>query len=289
MIMLIFHTFSSWEKLMNTETRRTTILDRLAHGDILSYQELADLFNKSSMTIRRDVENLCRRGVAIKTLGGVRGTGPSATLAETPLASRIACQRAEKRAIARCAAGLLVPGQTIYLDGGTTCIELAKYMAAHRMDLTILSNSALVCMELGRGGHYKIIGIGGQYEPSNLCFVGPTAEDFSHRFFVDMAFFSTKGFLPEEGTFESFEPTYRIKQIVVGQCNQAVLLADHTKFGERSLCKVLDIEQIHTIVTDDGTPREHLLELERRNRRVWMATVPGRGSSPGKEGRDHAA
>jgi DeoR family fructose operon transcriptional repressor len=274
---------------MNTETRRTAIMDRLAHGDILSYQELADLFKKSSMTIRRDVENLCQRGVAIKTLGGVRGIGPSSSLYETPLASRLASQRAEKRAIARCAAGLMVPGQTIYLDGGTTCIELAKYLATHGIDMTILSNSALVCMELGRGRQYKIIGIGGQYEPANLCFVGPTAEDFARKFFVDVAFFSTKGFLPEEGTFESFEPTYRIKQIVVEQCSQAVLLADHTKFGERSLCKVLDIEQIHTVVTDELTPREHLVELERRKRRVRMATVQGRSSELGKEEADHAA
>jgi DeoR/GlpR family transcriptional regulator of sugar metabolism len=267
---------------MDSESRREAIVDQLAHGGILSYQELAGIFQKSSMTIRRDVEELCRRGVAIKTLGGVRGADRSVSLYETPLASRLASQRAEKRAIARCAAGLLVPGQTIFLDGGTTCIELAKYLAIHGVDMTILSNSALVCMELGRSRQNKIVGIGGQYEPTNLCFVGPTAEDFAHRFFVDVAFFSTKGFLPEEGTFESFEPTFRIKQIVVGQCSQAVLLADHTKFGERSLCKVLDIGQIHTVVTDELTPAGQRAELERRQRRVLVVTT-GRGGPSGRE------
>jgi DeoR/GlpR family transcriptional regulator of sugar metabolism len=272
---------------MDSEARRRAIVDHLAHGEIVSYQDLAGLFQKSSMTIRRDVEELCRSGLAIKTVGGVRGADRSISLYETPLASRLTSQRAEKRAIARCAAGLLLPGQTIFLDGGTTCIELAKYLAVYSVDMTILSNSALVCMELGRSRHNKIIGIGGQYEPTNLCFVGPTAEDFARRFFVDVAFFSTKGFLPEEGTFESFEPTFRIKQILVDQCSQAILLADHTKFGERSLCKVLDIDQIHTVVTDESTPAEQCAELERRQRRVLVVTT-GRGGPSGKE-EDHGA
>ena len=75
-----------------------------------------------------------------------------------------------------------------------------------------------------------------------------------------------------------------IKQNVVGQCSQAILLADHTKFGERSLYKVLDIEQIHTVVTDELTPAGQLAELEQRHRRVLVVAVPSQAGTFWREG-----
>jgi DeoR/GlpR family transcriptional regulator of sugar metabolism len=239
----------------------------------MSYHELAKMFQTSSMTIRRDVEELCRQGLAAKTIGGVRQLDRSSILSESPLASRLATQKTEKRAIARRCIELIEPGQTIYLDGGTSSIELARQVAAQCKNITIVTNSALICMELGRSRQNTIIGMGGQFEPSNLCFVGPTTEDFARRYFVDAAFFSTKGILPEEGIFESFEPTYRIKQIVSQQCHRVVVMADHTKFGERALCKVLDISRINTVVTDEKTPLDQRDALQQSGRQVLVAPL----------------
>ena len=75
---------------------------------------------------------------------------------------------------------------------------------------------------------------------------------------MDRAFFSTKGFLPAVGTFESSLATFRIKQIVAGEAARVVLLADHSKFGERALCKALDIAQIHEVITDSATKPDDL-------------------------------
>jgi DeoR family transcriptional regulator, fructose operon transcriptional repressor len=274
---------------VRAEIRQKAIVDCFEQREELSYRELAEMFNTSSMTIRRDVEELCRRGVAAKTIGGVRQVDRSSFLSESPLASRLAKQKAEKRAIARCAVGLIEPGQTIYLDGGTSSVELARRVASHCKNVTIVTNSALICMELGRSRQNSIIGIGGQYEPSNLCFVGPSTEDSARQYFVDLAFFSTKGLLAEEGTFESFEPTYRVKQIIARQCREVAVLADHTKFGERALCKVLDISQINTVVTDDRTPIEQRTALELGGRRVLVASLPGLESAFAAEGVDNAS
>jgi DeoR/GlpR family transcriptional regulator of sugar metabolism len=67
---------------------------------------------------------------------------------------------------------------------------------------------------------------------------------------VDVAFVSTKAFLPAIGTFESSQPTFRIKQIIARQCAELVLLVDHSKFGQRALSKVIETGKIHTVVTD---------------------------------------
>jgi DeoR/GlpR family transcriptional regulator of sugar metabolism len=274
---------------MRAEVRQKAIIECFEQHEVMSYRELAEMFQASSMTIRRDVDELCRQGLVAKTIGGVRQLDRSSILSESPLASRLAKQRSEKRAIARSCIELIKPGQTIYLDGGTSSVELARKVSTLCNNITIVTNSALVCMELGRSRQNTIIGMGGQYEPSNLCFVGPTTEDFARRFYVDIAFFSTKGILPDEGMFESFEPTYRIKQIIAQQCNQVVVMADHTKFGERALCKVLDISQINIIVTDEKTPLEQQLALQKDGRQVLVASWTGSEKKLVAEGIDNAS
>ena len=113
--------------------------------------------------------------------------------------------------------------------------------------------------------------LGGQFDPASACFVGPTAEEAARRFFVDVAFLSTKGFLPAEGTFESSMATFRIKQIIAEQAARVVLLGDHSKFGQRALCKVLDIGQIDEVITDAGATADDLAQLEQQGISVRVA------------------
>jgi len=224
------------------------------------------------MTIRRDVDAMAHDGLVIKTLGGVQRAA-AMDLYETDLRSRLSEHRREKRAIARTALSLLEGRRTIFIDGGTTCLEFAKALAAEQKDLTIVTNSALACLDLGRSKENMVVGIGGQYDAASASFVGPTAEESAAKFFVDVAFVSTKGFLPEIGTFESAVATYHIKQIIARQAARVVLLVDHSKFGQRALSKVLDIAQIHDIVTDDAAPQDVLRKLESADRRVHRANI----------------
>ncbi|MDG3007720.1 DeoR/GlpR family DNA-binding transcription regulator [Paludisphaera mucosa] len=252
------------------------ILDRLERQGACSYQELAEALGVSTMTVRREVDRLASKGAAIKTLGGVQKAMAPPGYYETPLSDRFAVNVAEKRAIAERALGLIAPGQTIFLDPSTTCLELARRIGRERESVTVVTNSALACLELGRGGRNTTIGIGGQFDPASGSFVGSASEEWLDRFFVDRAFVSTKGFLPAEGTFEAAIESIRIKQVAARRCSELVLLADHTKFGIRALCKALDSGQIHTVVTDAATPETELRRLERAGKRLL---VTGDGSA----------
>ena len=225
------------------------------------------------MTIRRDVDELVRRGEVVKTVGGAQKLRGPTHLYEGPLLSRLSVNRAEKQAIARDAVGLIGTHETIYMDGGTTCLELAKVVARRCAGLRIVTSSAMVCLELAKSDRNTIIAIGGQLDPGSLCFFGPSCEQTARQYHVDLAFFSTKGFVPMEGTYESFEGTFRIKQIIADRGSHLVLLADHSKFGQRALSRVLDTRAIHTVVTDDRTPRTHLTALKRLDRSVHLAPV----------------
>jgi DeoR/GlpR family transcriptional regulator of sugar metabolism len=208
------------------------------------------MFGVSEMTIRRDGDKLVQQNHVIKTLGGLQTAHARGNLYESAVQQRLAVHQREKQRIAAEAVRQIQPAQTIFLDGSTTCLFLARHLGKEPQGMTVVTHSALICLEFGPAPRQTVLSLGGQFDPASACFVGPTAEEAARRFFVDIAFFSTKGLLPQEGTFESSIATFRIKQIMAEQANRVVLLADHSKFGQRALCKVLNIEQISEIITD---------------------------------------
>jgi DeoR/GlpR family transcriptional regulator of sugar metabolism len=260
---------------MTPSERQAAIVEHLDAIGACMYQDLARLLNVSEMTIRRDVDKLVRRAGVIKTLGGVQTAHAPKHLYESPVEGRLSIHRAEKEQIARAAIREIKPHQTIFLDGSTTCLVLARQLAKRLRGLTVVTHSALLCMEMGRieENTHTVFVLGGQFDPATACFVGPTAEEAARRFFVDVAFFSTKGFLPDEGTFESSIAAIRIKQIVAEQAARVALLADHSKFGQRALCKALDIQQIHEVITDSGTTAADAANLEERG--ITVRIEPG--------------
>ena len=92
--------------------------------------------------------------------------------------------------------------------------------------------------------------MGGQYDPETYCVSGPVSEAQVSQYHMESAYISTKGLLPTEGTYESSVGLFRVKQVMAAQSRKVVLLVDHSKFGQRALCKVLNISQIHTVITD---------------------------------------
>lgn len=269
---------------MNQSQRQNAVVEHLGVVGACSYQDLARLLGVSEMTIRRDVDRLVGQGGLIKTLGGVQTAHGPKNFYESVVYQRLGVQRLEKEQIAREAAQRIKAHQTIFLDGSTTCLVLARHLAKKSRGLTVVAHSALACMESGQATGNTVFSLGGQYDPASACFVGPTAEEIARHFFVDVAFLSTKGFLPEEGTFESSIATFRIKQIVAEQAARVVLLVDHSKFGQRALCKVLDAGQIHEVVTDAKTAAADLALLEGRGVTVRVAS----GTRPATETAPHA-
>ena len=249
--------------------RARRILERVTERGACTYQELSEWLGVSTMTIRRDVDELAAERLVIKVFGGVQAGGAPAYLYETALEARLAEHRLEKLAIAQYAVTTIADGATLFLDGSTTCLELARQLARERTGLTVATNSLLVALEAGRGRRHTVIVVGGQYDHDTGSCVGPESEAWASRFFVQQAFMSTKGFVPAEGTFESSLDNFRIKQIVARQCKSLTLLVDHSKFGQRALCKVLDSAQIHAVITDVGTPNEELERLWRDGKQVY--------------------
>ncbi len=256
---------------MTPKERRRAVGEHLDNVGASSYQDLAQQFGVSEMTIRRDIDRLVELGQVVKTLGGAQTAHAPDQFYESSIQQRLLQHREEKEQIAQAALARIAPKQTIFLDGSTTCLVLARHLAKQSLELTVVTYSALVCREFAGTSESTVYSVGGQFDPASGCFIGPVAEKAARQFFVDTAFYSTKGFVPEEGTFEASVATFRIKQIMAEQSSRRVLLVDHTKFRQRSLCKVLDTRQIQEVITDSLALADDVALLEERGVTVTIA------------------
>lgn len=254
--------------------RQQAILDYLDLHERASYEVLSTLLNTSTMTIRRDIDALAKRGLVLKTPGGSnRQQIPSAHLYESHIQARVREQRQEKRAIALETPRLVESAQSIFLDAGTTLIETARVLGQRVEGKTFITNSLLVCGELSAGGKNRITVLGGELQGESAAFTGLMTEENAATFYYDVALLSTKGFLPAEGTYESSPENFRVKQLVAPRAKRVVLLVDHTKFGVRALRRVLDTSAIHCVVTDPKTSTKDRRTLERRGVQVVVASL----------------
>jgi len=256
---------------LSVASRQQRILDEVQAKGSCTYRELERLLGVSSMTVRRDVDVLAKREALIKTLGGAQYSNVPHFLYESALSARLGVNRAEKDLIAGCAIALVQPQQTLYLDGSSTCIAFARLLAKLEFAITVITNSAIIAMEVGVSPTAKVLCLGGEYDPQSASFVGVLAEEACGKFFVDTAFMSTKAFSPEDGMFEPSIATLRIKQLMARRAAKVVLLVDHSKFGQRSLCRVLDVGAISTVVTDAKSPAAALDGLRAAGRVVMVA------------------
>ena len=249
-------------KKLDAKSRQEKILELLEQRGALAYHELEAYFKSSHMTVRRDVDKLVDDGIVIKTLGGIQKANAPEDFYESRLSSRMAINKSEKFAIASLALEQIEPGDIIYLDGSTTCITLAKLIASKVEGLTVVTNSMYVYWHLAKGQKRNtIITLGGVHEPDSCCLVGEDTEESAKKYFINKAFISTKGFVPNEGTYESSVSLFKIKQIVAEQSLKLFLLIDSSKFGKRALSKVLNSDQINTILTDSKIKSDDLKHL----------------------------
>ena len=266
---------------MNQEERQNTILDYLRQKKAASYTEIENIFDVSNMTIRRDIVSLVSAGKVIKTIGGAQIVGAPADMYESEVLSRLSVNSPEKRAITQQAVEYINPQDVVYLDGSSTCLELSKRIVETELTVTVVTNSLLVYMELARSKNVTVICLGGQHDPVSYCMIGPETEAQAEKYFVNKAFISTKGFSLEQGTFESSAATYRIKQIIATNSTKVILLVDHTKFGQKSLCKVLDISQIDMVFTDSMVSKTDKTLLERRVKKVITCKLSNERAAAG--------
>ena len=175
---------------MNTTQRRYEIYEKLKKDKTVQVNELAKVYAVSLMTIRRDLDMLENQGLATKSYGGA--TLNESSSSEPSFEIKEGISQSDKKEIAIYASSLIQDGDSIYLDCGTTCLELFKRI--HHKKITIFTNFWKILQYVDRNTKAKIIMAPGTYNPITqaAAIMNPNPENLSALFSIGLTVKSFK-------------------------------------------------------------------------------------------------
>ena len=255
---------------MLQKERQNKIIELLKQQKTVKIKELAELFDVSIITIRRDFDILEESGVIKKIYGGAMlvETTP-AEIVQPFFSARIEKHRAEKLLVASAAAALVQNGDTIVLDIGTTCFEVAKQLKKHS-DVTVLTNSLPILNELV-GTDLTVYSLGGLLRSGELALCGSVAMNSLKDFCVNKAFISAAGITLENGLTNHNRDNAKLCAAIVDRADQTILVTDSSKFDRNAFAVVGPLECVDTIITDSGISQEYADEIRQRGIQLIIA------------------
>lgn len=231
----------------NATERRNIVLEKLkSHGQVF-VNELADDFGVSQETIRRDLNKL----EALRHVKKIHGGAVSAQFGfELEFNQRAKLAQDEKKSIAMKAAGLIKPGDSLFIDFGTTTLEFARQIA-DIPQLTVITNSPVMANLLHQNPATNLILIGGQFGISKMECIGPITLQGISGFYADYAVIGAGAVSPLVGIMDQDLDEAAIARQMIKQSNKAMVLADGNKLDNRATAHVADWKDITWLVTSD--------------------------------------
>jgi len=233
---------------MDVATRRMLIAEQISQRGEVDFASLSREFGVSEMTIRRDIEVLEDDGIVRRVVGGaisVRGTS-----AEPPFESRASRAAQEKEHIARAVAELIQPGETVFLDSGSTVLSVARALRGRELGLTVVTPSLLAGIELADEPDTTVFVTGGKIRRGELSLIGQDTIDAFSKFNGNTFVMGVAGVDALAGVSDYSYEEAHVKMAACRAAKRVILAADYTKFGEVSLVNIGRLADIDILVTD---------------------------------------
>lgn len=242
--------------------RKNEILSKLMLEGKVIVSDLAVQYSVTEETIRRDLEKLEREGFAKKTYGGA--VKSDNMTAELPYTVRKLTNVSGKKYIAEKIGDLIQDGDSIMLDASTTALFTVKSIF-NKHNLTLITNSVEILLDLPASNDWRIISTGGTYRQDSMSFLGSSTTGVISNYHADYAVMSCKGLDIIKGITDTRENNADLKKSFISNANKVILAVDSTKFGKISFVKICDINCIDIVVTDAKPSDECIKEFERNN------------------------
>jgi DeoR/GlpR family transcriptional regulator of sugar metabolism len=255
---------------MLQEERYENILALLADKKHLTVEQVQEAFAISLSTVRRDFRTLVERNMVRRSRGGISLLVRGRDDGNVPFELRQVTHIKEKEKLAKAAAALLKPHDTIYIDGGTTTLQLARFLP--NIPLVVITNSiphvTVMLEHHAQNNNLEIYTAGGYvYVPWNVN-LGPQARYCLSQYHAKFAFLSGQG-IDREGVYNHNELVVEIERTMTTNADQVVFMMDHSKIGKRSisyLCRLDEIDIFITTKAEDTRP--FIQTLKKENVRV---------------------
>jgi DeoR/GlpR family transcriptional regulator of sugar metabolism len=264
------------EQLLPAERYRR-IQELLRERQVVRVSTLSELLGVSEVTIRRDLEHLERRGLLERTHGGAVLVQRMRT--EPGYLDAIVSHPEEKRAIGRAAAALVEPGDTVFLNGGTTTLEVFRHLATP--GIRVVTNHVGMALEAG-DRDLELILVGGQFRAPSSSVVGPLATEALRRVHADKAFIGVEGVSLRSGLTTPSPQEAEIARLMMERTTgQVTVVADHSKLGTVADFVIAPLEDIDRIVVDGGIEDEYREQLAATDVEVVVAGEPVQAAQGG--------
>src|SRR5271154_4086394 len=238
---------------MMAEERRTQILQIVRTEGRARFNELANRFSSSAVTIRNDLNELHQRGLVLRSHGGA--VIPDTILRESPVHERLKTHAEEKRRIGAIAATLINDGETIILDSGTTTLEIARQIK-NKQGLQVITNGVNIAAELLDARDVQTFIVGGTLRSDSASIVGRSAEEMFEQFSADKVFLSGAGCDPDFGVSGANLDETMVNRAMLRIAREIILVADASKFSKRSMVRIAPFSEIDIIISDTGLRTE---------------------------------
>jgi DeoR/GlpR family transcriptional regulator of sugar metabolism len=237
---------------MHAEERRSLIEAYLNKAEFATLEELAHEFGASVSTVRRDVATLELAKTVRRTHGGARTLQPKTD--EFVFNVRDTHQVAEKEAIGRACAAFVSPGQTVIIDGGTTCFHVVRHIEDKLGQ--VITNSLPVANHFSGSSRHEVLLSGGIIYPRLGVLVGPHATEAFSRI------------------YNSHALLVDIQRAMIAGSAKVIFCIDHTKFGRLSTFFLSDFAPVDVVITDSLAPEPLVTALRGKGLEVVIAQGP---------------
>lgn len=239
---------------MNISDRQNDILAAARRQGRVLVDSLASAFAVTPQTIRRDLNELCHRGLLARVHGGAM---PANSVSNVGYEDRRHLFAPEKALIGAAAAAQIQENSSLIVNIGTTTEQVARALYNHR-DLVVITNNINVINILSGSPAKELILTGGVVRQSDGGIVGEAAVEFIRHFRVDCAVIGASS-LDEDGAVLDYD--YRevlVARAIIANARRTILVADHQKFERSAPVRICELSQIDMFVTDQPPPDRFL-------------------------------
>jgi DeoR family transcriptional regulator, fructose operon transcriptional repressor len=248
--------------------RQGRILEILSDQRAVRVTFLSEILGVSEMTIRRDLERLEVKGLLSRTHGGAI---LKQHLIEEPLyVNNASANTEEKMRISRAAAAMIQPGETVFLSSGTTAAKVLSHVDPELQARVITHN--LGAVSEAQGTSLELILLGGVCRPRSNTLEGPVPVEVVGNFHASRFIIGVDGFSLEEGVTTPSVGLAAVERAMIRQTRgEVVVLADRSKIGVIGDVVICSLNDVQTVITDEGVDDDVRHEMLRRGLRVIVA------------------
>lgn len=231
---------------MFENSRQKKIFDIVSAKGSASVDDLSSKLGVSKMTIRRDLEKLQEMDLLQRTHGGAML--PQVLFKEMTYIEKQQKNVDIKKELAKEALQYVSDNSVIYLDAGTTTLELAKLLIDYKT-VVVITNDLRIASHLANAGN-KVYIPGGLVSNDTGSIHSPEAIDFLSKMNIDISFLAASSVDPELNVCTPDDSKVLLKRYMIQHSPMNVLIVDSSKFSQKAVHRIFNIEEVDHVVTD---------------------------------------